>query len=731
MRACHETLRLLPAGRRRSISLATGVATGPEIRILGSLFFFPVFSRPLARPRNLGHIGPMKTGLAVWLTAGLFTAAMALAGCSDGVGEPVHAVYVVPESLDALSQEAWFDHPWPSDVRVEDGSPVFRGFFNPGLVRLVDEYVSRTDGLLDGFSPVGGGYFRFDGAIDRESVPVDPAETLDVRASVQLIDVDPASPTVGQRHPILVSFRAPGGKYLVPNTLRWLPAFGFPLRPHTRYAAIVTHTLRADGGGDVLASAELEEVLGIVPATGPRIALAEEVAPALDVIDGTGTRRQAIRQLAVFTTGDPSAELLAIADHVRREVPAPDFIARDPWDVVKYDPDYTLYRARFGPIPNYQQGTVPYSKPEDGGDILFEDGVPVVANTYEARFAISIPKPKHCEMPAAGYPIVLYAHGTGGNYESFASDETANALAAKCLAVMGVDQIFHGDRPGAPADPDQVDFIFFNVQNVAAIRNNNRQSAIDEVQRARLFTERHVEIPADVSVNGQAIKFDSSKVMFFGHSQGGLNGPLFLAADDSVRGAVLSGSGSMLIITLLSKTEPTPSLAELVANLLALDLEEKEELDFFHPALMVAQSIADPVDPIHYARYTVPEPRAGFLPKSILMTEGIGADGNHDHYTPPEGTEAQAIAMGLPLQLPAQHVYPQLGYGAAAAVEIPAEGLRGNLGGGLASGVLAQWAPAPDHDGHFVVFRVPQANEQAAEFLRRLADDPVGSVPAP
>jgi hypothetical protein len=184
-------------------------------------------------------------------------------------------------------------------------------------------------------------------------------------------------------------------------------------------------------------------------------------------------------------------------------------------------------------------------------------------------------------------------------------------------------------------------------------------------------------------------------------------------------------------ITLLEKTAPPPSIADLVATVfLALLPEEREELDLFHPALMVAQSLTDAIDPINYAHLTVREPLPGHRAKSILMTEGIAPDGSGDSYTPPKGTEAQAIAMGLPLQLPATRPYPQLAYGAPPAIEIPAAGLSGNLAGGAASGVLAQWAPGED-DGHFVVFEIVAARAQVAEFLRRLADDPAGSVPPP
>jgi hypothetical protein len=205
-----------------------------------------------------------------------------------------------------------------------------------------------------------------------------------------------------------------------------------------------------------------------------------------------------------------------------------------------------------------------------------------------------------------------------------------------------------------------------------------------------------------------------------------------LAVDDSARGGVLSGSSSVMLITLLEKNEPEPSVAGLVRTVfLGLVAEEFDEVDLFHPALSLAQTLVDAIDPINYARLTVLEPVADGVPKSILMTEGIGPDGVGDNYAPPRGTEAQAIAMGLPLQLPAQLPYEQLDYGAPPPVEIPSAGLSGNLADGAASGVLAQWAPAPGDDGHFVVFDVPAARAQVAEFIRRLADDPIGNVPPP
>ena len=63
------------------------------------------------------------------------------------------------------------------------------------------------------------------------------------------------------------------------------------------------------------------------------------------------------------------------------------------------------------------------------------------------------------------------------------------------------------------------------------------------MQQARLFTEHAADDPGAVSPTKKEIRFDGRSVLFFGHSQGGVNGPLFLAADDPARGGVLSGTG--------------------------------------------------------------------------------------------------------------------------------------------------------------------------------------------
>jgi hypothetical protein len=217
-----------------------------------------------------------------------------------------------------------------------------------------------------------------------------------------------------------------------------------------------------------------------------------------------------------------------------------------------------------------------------------------------------------------------------------------------------------------------------------------------------------------------------------GHSEGGLNGPLFLAADDQTRGGVLSGSGAMITIALLGKTKPSPSVSQAVRALLELTQPDAAaELNLFHPTLNLAQTIIDPSDPVHYARYLVRQPRPGFSPKSVYLSEGVFPDGTGDNFAPPQGIEVHAVALGVPLEAPGIHAISEAAWGGLPDVTVPAPGLSGDLASGRASGVLAQFVPPPGTDGHFVAYNVPAAHEQIGAFCQNLAADPVGRVPAP
>ena len=84
---------------------------------------------PVDRGAGLWHHAPMSTSAPPVIVAALSTL-VALAACSTtvphstkhiSVNGGVSAVFTVPASLDMLSEETFFDQPWPSDLRVENG----------------------------------------------------------------------------------------------------------------------------------------------------------------------------------------------------------------------------------------------------------------------------------------------------------------------------------------------------------------------------------------------------------------------------------------------------------------------------------------------------------------------------------------------------------------------------------------------------------------------------------
>jgi hypothetical protein len=690
----------------------------------------------------------------------LFVASGARPGCSTST--TVHGIFVAPTALNEISDEHFFDHPFPSDYRRDpDGTVHLEGMYNPTFNDFIQQYEDVTIGLFDGFSPAAAAYFTFDGDLDTSTFPQQPTDALSPTSTIQLIDVDPTSPEHGQRKLLQWYFRnsTDPSLYWIPDTLAIAPAQGYPLRPHTRYALVVTRGVASSDGGAVLPSRDLLEVLDLLPVEPHAQAVHDLFAPAIAELASVGVSREQMVQLTVFTTNDPTEELFKLIDAVKTDFPPPTV---DPtqWHLITHNAVSEIYEGIYGPSPNYQAGLIPFQNAGDGGGFVFDaNGHPVLQSTFNEHFSLVVPVESQCPMPPNGYPLALYAHGTGGNFESVWQEEGGfgTTLPPLCVAAMGVDQIFQGLRPGAPpAGPNyenEVDLLFFNVFNPVAARTNGRQGAVDILQQARLITESHATIPSLVTIGGRTISFDPTRLVFVGHSEGGVNGPLYLAASDETRGGVLSGTGAMITVALLEKTQPAPSVAQLVRTLLSLD-QYPDELGvttggLLHPVMNLVQTLVDTTDPLHYMGYIIQHPRHG-VPKSIYQTEGIALGGacmqdsdcpmdftcnpqnlceDGDSYAPPDGIEIASVALGLPRELPGVRPIPADAWSGIMDVTVPSAGLSANLANGMASGVLGQFPPPLGDDGHFVVFDVPACQQQAAHFMANLAGNPLGLVP--
>jgi hypothetical protein len=612
-----------------------------------------------------------------------------------GPSGPVTARFEVPRGTISPNQ---FLLPWPSDLAVDArGRADLR--FIPGVLAggLARSYVDALNGELQGFSPAGAAYFRFSGSIDPTSLPANPTASLGPDASVRIVDVDPASPEVGRAVPVTVQFRERSSRYWPAFTLAVAPAPGFPLRPTTRYAVIVTDALRGADRTPVRRDADLSAALSETP-PAELSSIARMYRPALERVAGLDRAR--VVSMAVFTTSDPTSEFFRAVDVTLRTATAPTLqsITREGSNEM-----FATWRGLYGPNPVFQAGDAPYLADGSGDFVAGPDGAPRIQR-YEPgiEFALTVPVGP---MPSGGWPIAIYAHGTGGNAGSFISDGTARALAAQGVACLGFDQLFNGARTIRGGTPESQ---FFNFANPRAARSNNRQAALDLVQAARFV--RALALDA-VQGGGAEVRFDSANPMFFGHSQGGLNGPLWLAAPQGPAAAVLSGAGGWLSLSLVLKTEPI-NIPGVVAGLLSIP---RDELTPLHPAITLAQMITDPADPAHYARAILREPRAGGQPKNVFLTQGF-----IDRYTPPPAIAALATAIGLPLIEPVLHpdvTAPVTDWPRARAP------FARNLAMGAATGGWSQYDAVGTRDGHFVVFDDPAARDRAALFLGSFARD--------
>lgn len=593
-----------------------------------------------------------------------------------------------------LGNEGFFDDPWPSDVRLtSEGAPEVSGFPNTSRLPLLETIKESVESSVVGFSVSAPVYFRFSGAIDPSSLPETVQESVDEDASAFLIDVDPDSPTYLQRHPSRTAYVDEETVFWPGHALALRPEHGVPLRANTTYAAVLTTAIQDTEGRSTEPSPNLATVLGIAESPVPdAMPLADAYAHAVGALDEAGIDLGALVSLTVFTTQDPVGEMIAIRDFIDM-APSPAAVPRS-GRFVRNGENYQLLHGAYT-APMFMEGDAPFQSV--GGAIRFdESGTPILQGEFEQRFAVTIP---NGDMPESGWPLILYAHGTGGDFESFVGG-TAESAALAGFAMMGIDQIHHG-----PRNPDEIspELLVFNFLNPDAFRNNTRQAAADFVALARFARDNEL----DPRVLGPGIVFDPSQMYFFGHSQGGLNGPLFLAIDDSMQGAVLSGAGGQLAIGLVDKTEPLsiPVLAQAV-----LGVGADEQLIYEHPLYALLSTLTDVSDPTNYGHLIIDAPLSGYAPKHVLMTQGLS-----DEFTPPKSMEALALAMRIPILEPAMSTFE-----ASELLGITSAGSRaqGNVNGATAA--LIQF-----DGGHFVAFDDAARSRTQSFFETALSGSPV------
>jgi pimeloyl-ACP methyl ester carboxylesterase len=599
--------------------------------------------------------------------------------------------------------EAFFAGAWPDDRRLVDGAMRTLRFPRPGNGSFLPTILSTGDKLAKGWGLTAPLYIPFSGPLDVSSLPETAAAARSLSASVFLTALDPSSPAYGVGQPIDFKFEAQATLFLPGNILVVRPYPGFPLEPKTTYALVVTTKVKDAGGAAVGPDEPLWNVLHgkSTDATYTKL---------LAALDAQKVPRESIAGATVFTTQPVQEELHVLRDWLESQ-PDPSL---EGLALTQTKTDFYVFEGHYA-APNLQHGDVPYE--QKGGDFQFAaDGSPTVGQVEAMRVSLCVPKGA---PPAGGFPVVLYSHGTGGNFESVIGDICAD-LAKLGIVSVGIDQVFHGPRANGASGclGQEIELCFFNPVNVVAGRNNIRQAALDNVMLRKMLTK--AKVPASLHPEGLDVTFSAAKVGFFGHSQGGLTGAVYAAFEPHLAGAVLSGAGGYLTNTILVRKDPI-DLRALAEGPLLLGIEDKgEHLDAYHPALALVQALGDLADPANYSKFWIQRPEGD--PKHLYLTSGM-----LDPYTSPLSAEVMATAGGVPLESPTAELSLPHDLAGLQPVAPPVANDVTSNDGRKVTAVMRQFPG----QGHFPVFDDQTAHAQWRAFFDDLLHGKPVVIPAP
>ena len=610
--------------------------------------------------------------------------------------------------------------PFPSDdLRHADGTVDISAFPNPEQVAIVTQGTALIARDARGFASTGGVFFSLTAAIDPSRLPT-MAASIAPGATAFLVGVDDAAPDRLKKYPVDVAFETDGGPFGAPNLLSLVPLQGVPLRPSTRYAAVV---LKSVTDPPLAQSAAMAQIAGGTRPTPMPQAAFDEYRAALATLTSGGVAASDIAALSVFTTDAPLAAMARVtADILAHPLPVPGTFARtDMFD------DYCVYQTTIG-MPDYQQGTPPFDS--TGGDWAFDAaGNPVVQRTEMANLVVTVPR---TAQPASGFPTtVLIRTGAGGNRPLVdrgvqatnggppIAPGTGPALqfARAGFAGVQVDGPLGGLRNTTNGDEQ---FLTFNIFNPPALRDNVRESAVELVLLAHVLETLTLDT-TDCPGAGAPLKLDTSRLAIMGHSMGASILPLVLAFEPMYKAAILSGAGASWIENVMYKLEPLEVRPAI--ELLIHYARDRRTLTAHDPLLTIVQWAAEAADSAVYASRILREPKAGESPRNIYMVQGIV-----DHYIMPPIANAISLSLGLDLAgdeldtmtpeiaaLP--HVGDMLAYSGRQHVPFP---VSANFNG-MATAMVRQQRSDGIEDGHEVAFQTEPPRYEYKCFLASFA----------
>jgi hypothetical protein len=636
--------------------------------------------------------------------------------------------------LDATGDEdTYFNFPFPSDLRLlPDGKPDLEAYPNPRNLPILEDLLEAArDRHKWSVMPVA--YLRFDAPLAprdwRDVVPADPG------SPVLLVDIDPDSPDRGALVPT-VALTMVIDDYAPEHVLAIAPRPGFVLHGERTYAFVVMRGLNdAEGAPLAVPDAFAALAAGEVPDTAWGAEAADLYGPLWDTLDQLGVARDQVAVATVFTTADVVAETAALSDAVlaAHSVTIDDLVI-DPDDGASHD----RYCELVGTVtfPQFQRGTAPYDR--EGHFELDADGLPIVQGADTVPVVITIPKQ---EMPAAGYPLMMYFHGSGGTHNQVVDRGPVTAPGGQPTKGQGPAHLVAAFGIGAagsahPVNPERVpgasSIEYLNFNNLSAFRDLFRQGVIEQ----RLYLDALLELRLDPALladctgptlpgGATTFQFDPDKVVVSGQSMGGMYANLVGAVDPRIKAAVPTGAGGFWNLMILET-----DLIEGVRDLLSALIKTPEpDLTFMHPAMALIGLGWEPAEPFVSMPRLARRPLPGHPVRPIYQPVAPG-----DTYFSTGIFDAAAIAYG-------NHQVGDVVWEAMQEA-LALAGLDGIVGypvldnltsetGESYTGVVAQYEGDGTYDPHVIALQREDVMYQYGCFLDSFLTTGTATVPAP
>lgn len=654
-----------------------------------------------------------------------------LSACSGGEDSSAGARAIFDLDSAHDTPLTFWDQPFPSDLRLTaDGAPDMTGFFVNGIGSVGDQ-LTRSVAFRRGWAQMPAGYFRFEAPL-AERVETD---TIAAHADSPflLVDVDPDSAEQGTLFPVVARTLAVDA--FAPEHLLAVAARpGIVLRANTRYAFVVRkHAGDARGKALRPAPAIVRLAAGETPTGADGAAAAALFAPLWTVLDALAVPRSEVVNATVFTTGDVVGELAAMSSALMAQHAATiTNPVLDPDDGAH--PDYCEVKIDLT-LPQFVTGTEPWDT--EGRFVLDSAGLPVKQFDRTMPAVITIPR---TAMPATGFPLLLYFHGSGGVHDQVvdASRSTETNLygekgegpamfyARQGIAAAGSPQPVSPDRVPGASDTEYVNF-----DNLGNFTFLFRQGVIEQRMFISALLDYHLPPAVLTSCSGVTLPggatdifFDAGRFYAGGQSQGGQYTNLVGAVDPRPRAFIPTGAGGFWNYFILSSASFTDTVA-----LLGPLLGTSEDLSFLHPAMHQIGLAWETTEPVVFAPHLARRPLPGYPARSIYEPVGLadGYFGTHIYdaialaYGHEQAGEIEWASMQEALALE----------GVDGVVPYPVTGNLVSENGETYTGVVVQYEGDGLVDAHAIYRQRDEVIYQYSCFLRSLVDSGVATVPAP